>query len=824
MNALRDNFVLVIFIVLASTACAQRTVVTAQVKDSAWTLYVNCFYNIDFEGNLLQTSRYAYGGGDFQRRYVGEKCDSSGNLQIQLNDTIKGIVPGDGRWRLQIPSAKSYVAGNRYCFQATLVGTGEIQNVTTNLAAAAPVLPKASNSVPVLSSGGRVSTNGESSPAIGNCAMWTTGNVLSDLLCASGTLPMEVDNNIQGKSRGDCSAISNVPERSTLGPPRAGRLPGFRQNPVFDAQQDYGATGNGSTNDLAALQAAVDAADASGGGTVYLRKGSYNIGSGQWKIATSSAQHFISVVGEGPTVTKILSVDPTSAAIYLQHEKYVDMQGLAVNQVGTPHAGIGIAMGGDGGGGTQTNGSVLESVGVDNFNWCVSTSGRGGTSSEITFINLSLSHCTNGFRNADFNGLDFTFIQLQMSFNAIGINATTPGVNVFGGSSSFNGDDFVFGGNGENVIVGYRSEVATKTFATISAGRLSIINCLVEGMPTSNIHTAIAFNGGHLTVENSQLAGQIVVAGSLVGDGSISLKNNSIVDGLNTYSLTSQPTGQGPGFRFISGLNAGTRFESINNVQLTVNRSNVVGMIGQWPSGEGYILSKQGSSQTFAYLTGKSIGELLQVGVGIGVGANTIQPTAYVHHVGAGLIKSIDATGGTAGLNGNPLPFRCVQLIPDAAFTTDKTGNIAVALRAVIGQAITFCYDPVANKWYPSAPQPFLGVLRDHRFAYREYRCVYTVTGDQWFQRWHRAQKVRCSVRSMKISIALVDGTEDSRVLSAGNRATHSGGNISRLHSFSAALHLSQTRRIHIRGHIVPVGRIRSNRSSCPMAIVHLSS
>lgn len=574
-------------------------------------------------------------------------------------------------------------------FAARTLVRAPLQNATTSVA---------TDSV---CSGSSVLTSDESPPATNDCEIWANGNVLNDCSSASATVSPEESGDIESENDVDVKVTSNASARSTRGWQRVGRLPGFRLKPVFDAQQDYGATGNGSTNDLAALQAAVDAADAAGGGTVYLRKGSYNISSGQLKIGNANVQHYVSIVGEGPTVTKIVVVNPTSSAIYLQHEKYVHLQEFAINQIGRPQTGIGIAMGGDAGGGTQTNGSVLESVSVDNFNWCVSTSGSRGTSSEITFINLSLSHCTNGFRNADFNGLDYTFIQLQMSFNTIGVNSTTPGVNVFGGSSSFDGDDFVFGGNGENVVIGFRSEVATGTFATIKAGRLSIINCLVEGMPNGNAHTAIAFNGGHLTVENSQLAGQLMVAGSLSGDNSLSLRNNSIVDGNNRYSLTSQPTGQGPGFRFISGQNSGGRFESVNNMQLTVNGSNVVGAIGQWPSGEGYIMSPQGSSQTMAYMTGKSIGGLLQVGVGSGVAANTIQPTAYMHHVGAGLIKSIDAAGGLAGLNGNPLPFRCVLLVPDAAFTTGTTGNIAVALTAVVGQAITFCYDPVTAKWYP---------------------------------------------------------------------------------------------------------------------------
>jgi hypothetical protein len=41
--------------------------------------------------------------------------------------------------------------------------------------------------------------------------------------------------------------------------------------------KDYGALGNGTTDDLAALQAAVDAASAAGGGTVFLPKGVYRI-------------------------------------------------------------------------------------------------------------------------------------------------------------------------------------------------------------------------------------------------------------------------------------------------------------------------------------------------------------------------------------------------------------------------------------------------------------------------------------------------------------------------------------------------------------------
>lgn len=41
---------------------------------------------------------------------------------------------------------------------------------------------------------------------------------------------------------------------------------------------DYGATGNGSTNDAASIQAAINAVNANGGGKVYFPQGKYNIG------------------------------------------------------------------------------------------------------------------------------------------------------------------------------------------------------------------------------------------------------------------------------------------------------------------------------------------------------------------------------------------------------------------------------------------------------------------------------------------------------------------------------------------------------------------
>ncbi len=78
------------------------------------------------------------------------------------------------------------------------------------------------------------------------------------------------------------------------------------------------------------------------------------------------------------------------------------------------------------------------------------------------------------------------------------------------------------------------------------------------------------------------------------------------------------------------------------------------------------------------------------------ISSNTIAPTKPISFVGAGLIKTITAPVGIAGAGGQ------ITLIPTAAFTTDATGNIAIASTAVIGRAMTMTYDGSTAKWYPS--------------------------------------------------------------------------------------------------------------------------
>jgi hypothetical protein len=71
--------------------------------------------------------------------------------------------------------------------------------------------------------------------------------------------------------------------------------------------------------------------------------------------------------------------------------------------------------------------------------------------------------------------------------------------------------------------------------------------------------------------------------------------------------------------------------------------------------------------------------------------ASSVTPTGDVFHVtGAAQINTI--AGGQVGQQ--------LTLIPDGAFTTGLTGNIAKASTAIVGRALTMTFDGVS--WWPS--------------------------------------------------------------------------------------------------------------------------
>jgi len=75
------------------------------------------------------------------------------------------------------------------------------------------------------------------------------------------------------------------------------------------------------------------------------------------------------------------------------------------------------------------------------------------------------------------------------------------------------------------------------------------------------------------------------------------------------------------------------------------------------------------------------------------ISTNVIAPTSGVHHVGAGLVKTITVPASCS-------PTCTIAIVPDAAFTTDTTGNVGLASTATTGRLMIFAWD--GTKWWPS--------------------------------------------------------------------------------------------------------------------------
>jgi hypothetical protein len=729
------------FIPLSNLAAAQFTTVTGTVVDPGGLPYAlgTISATLVVPGNISPTLN----GSQYIAPTQARGLDRNGHFIVQLADNTV-LLPAATKWNFLVCSAGGTIqptdGKGPVCFSlaSPIAVSGASQDISANLnivarelsfltngAASVLRIQKASaygvgdvgitNAISNLVGGnGMVWADYPTSQTWASCPTWGTGKV--HLMLYTVTVTIAVNCTIPANvtlefTSGAMLSPANSTTTTIVGIINAGRQQiftnalasqgtvGFTGNLKMDRfyPEWWGAVKNGRTNDLAALQATSEAADTVGAGTVDLGSGNYFIGTGTWKIANSSLQHHLNIIGQGPIATFISStVTGSKTAIYLNKEKYVHLEGFDLQQTGGSAVGVGMIMGGDSSG-TQTNGNLMDEIIFDGFGACLGTSGSPGvgTSSEITMINLQFNNCATGFNNSSFNGLDYTFIQLQMSNNTLGINMATAGLNVFGGSSSNNGTDFRFANDGENQIRGFRSEVPTNQFVTFTAeagmNHLTISDCEVIGLSTPNAHNAIIWAGGHLTIENCDIGGQILDRATDPGTAYLVLRNNSITDGNNTYTSTATPVGMGPGFRIdVNVAASGPRFESVGNAQF----SGPGASLGFWPSGYGHIVAPQGSSAKAAVFD-NGVGQ----GATLAITANAIQPTSYVHHVGSGLIKNISATDiyrrpSTLG--------SCVHLVPDAAFTTDTTGNIAKASTAVIGQVMTMCYDSTSAKWYPS--------------------------------------------------------------------------------------------------------------------------
>lgn len=126
--------------------------------------------------------------------------------------------------------------------------------------------------------------------------------------------------------------------------------------------QDYGAAGNGSTDDTAAVQAAINAVAASGGGTLLLPAGTYKISSA---LSFTSA---VSLLGLGPGISVINQTSTSANGLTYNPAttlSYVSIAGLSVTGPGSG-TGVGILLEANSGAASVVS-AALENVAVAGF-------------------------------------------------------------------------------------------------------------------------------------------------------------------------------------------------------------------------------------------------------------------------------------------------------------------------------------------------------------------------------------------------------------------------------------------------------------------------
>ncbi len=255
--------------------------------------------------------------------------------------------------------------------------------------------------------------------------------------------------------------------------------------------KDFGAQGDGGTDDTAAIQAAFNAMIAllgpgGQGGILYFPVGNYicnstlnfyKIGGGTGSfsiIGASNLAVFLNYQGSGTFIN------------FSGHHCYMSNLTVSSSNAGT---GTGINLGRPGGSGNNSQGLIFENVSVGGFNIGIDTGGGVGfgTSSETSYLNLTLSNCNVGVRLHDFNANSHSFFNLSSTGNTKTIQASRGGpLNIWGGSSGVDGIVFSLEGISGNVSInGFLAQTIGTNFVNSSTSggltNLKIDGCVISG-------------------------------------------------------------------------------------------------------------------------------------------------------------------------------------------------------------------------------------------------------------------------------------------------------------------------------------------------------
>lgn len=168
-------------------------------------------------------------------------------------------------------------------------------------------------------------------------------------------------------------------------------------NSGFYRVNEYGAQGDGTTDDTTSIQAAIDAASTAGGGTVFFPKGKYLIS------AALSLKSFVSLEGVGDTFT-----DQTKGSVITQSSTTLNALYYSGTATGLTNMSIenlcidGPASGSGHGIYIKTAGTAKPSINISLKKLTISGFGGYGVNLEQTIVStlerITTISCTNGFR------------------------------------------------------------------------------------------------------------------------------------------------------------------------------------------------------------------------------------------------------------------------------------------------------------------------------------------------------------------------------------------------------------------------------------------
>jgi hypothetical protein len=283
---------------------------------------------------------------------------------------------------------------------------------------------------------------------------------------------------------------------------------------------DYGAVCDGHTNDHDAIQAAANAADAAGGGTIVWP--ARTCATAQTVVLGGHADHqsFIGIRGAGSAVSRLAwTGGPTGTALELSHNKYFSIRGLGVFNGPDRGTTTGILLTGPLTVGTQTLGGIFEQVAVSGFHVGIQAGQRvGRAASEILYTSLTLASNDIGWQNDDWNTLNHVFQMLQLGQNGIGLNARSGNFYVDGGSgSNARTAEFRISGAGATYAIRNFRDEDGRRFLVVSNLPTSVVtveDCLVYTAAPDDIAIEMALSGATASLRDNVIAGKVYLSGT----------------------------------------------------------------------------------------------------------------------------------------------------------------------------------------------------------------------------------------------------------------------------------------------------------------------